>query len=139
MVRTWDQEVCFLCGLRFELCGCLYDGHWRLTWSLTLEPVRLVEICTNGSRHQHQTKKKKKHNTLSLSITFTFFLPWLLVFGIWIWLVVTARVQLLMWKILIFFLAVLLIIVVLNYVFLYMNSSIFNFYYFSLNFLILLL
>ena len=52
---------------------------------------------------------------------------------------VTARVQLLMWKILIFFLAVLLIIVVLNYVFLYMNSSIFHFYYFSLNFLILLL
>ena len=29
--RAWDQEVCSLCGLRFEPCGCLYDGHWRLT------------------------------------------------------------------------------------------------------------
>jgi len=26
-VRALDQEVCFLCGLRFELCGCSYDGH----------------------------------------------------------------------------------------------------------------
>jgi hypothetical protein len=27
VVRVWDQEVCFLCGLRFEPCGCSYDGH----------------------------------------------------------------------------------------------------------------
>ena len=31
MVKVLDQEVCFLCGLRFEPCGCSYDGHWRLT------------------------------------------------------------------------------------------------------------
>ena len=35
VIKVWDQEVCFLCGLRFEPCGCSYDGHWRLTWSLT--------------------------------------------------------------------------------------------------------
>jgi hypothetical protein len=34
VIRAWDQEVCFLYGLRFEPCGCSYDGHWRLTWSL---------------------------------------------------------------------------------------------------------
>jgi hypothetical protein len=27
VVRAWDQEVCSLCGLRFEPCGCSYDGH----------------------------------------------------------------------------------------------------------------
>ena len=27
MVRVWDQEICFLCGLRFEPCGYSYDGH----------------------------------------------------------------------------------------------------------------
>ena len=27
VVRAWNQEVCSLCGLRFEPCGCLYDGH----------------------------------------------------------------------------------------------------------------
>ena len=27
VVRVWDQEVCSLCGLRFEPCGCSYDGH----------------------------------------------------------------------------------------------------------------
>jgi hypothetical protein len=31
VVRAWDQEVCFFCGLRFEPCGCSYDGYWRLT------------------------------------------------------------------------------------------------------------
>ena len=31
VVKVWDQEVCSLCGLRFEPCGCSYDGHWRLT------------------------------------------------------------------------------------------------------------
>jgi hypothetical protein len=44
VVRAWDQEVCSLCGLRFESYGCLYDGHWRLTWSLTSGPVGLVEV-----------------------------------------------------------------------------------------------
>jgi len=44
VVKTWDQEVCSLCGLRFEPCGCSYDGHWRLTWSLTLEPVGLIKV-----------------------------------------------------------------------------------------------
>jgi len=44
VVRAWDQEVCSLCGLRFEPCGCSYDGHWRLTWSLTSGPVGLVEV-----------------------------------------------------------------------------------------------
>jgi hypothetical protein len=27
VVKAWDQEVCSLCGLRFEPCGCSYDGH----------------------------------------------------------------------------------------------------------------
>jgi len=27
VVRAWDQDVCFFCGLRFEPCGCSYDGH----------------------------------------------------------------------------------------------------------------
>jgi len=27
VVRVWNQEICFLCGLRFEPCGCSYDGH----------------------------------------------------------------------------------------------------------------
>ena len=31
----------------FLITCCLYDGHWRLTWSLTLKPVGLVEIHTN--------------------------------------------------------------------------------------------
>jgi hypothetical protein len=44
VVKTWDQEVCSLCGLRFEPCGCSYDGHWRLTWSLISGPVGLVEV-----------------------------------------------------------------------------------------------
>jgi hypothetical protein len=44
VVKAWDQEVCSLCGLRFEPCGCLYDGHWRFTWSLISGPVGLVEM-----------------------------------------------------------------------------------------------
>ena len=44
VVRVWDQEVCSFYGLRFEPCGCSYDDHWRLTWSLTSEPVGLVEV-----------------------------------------------------------------------------------------------
>jgi hypothetical protein len=51
VVRAWDQEVCFLCGLRFEPCGCLYDGHWRLTWSLTSGPVGLVEVRASWPGH----------------------------------------------------------------------------------------
>jgi hypothetical protein len=51
VVRAWDQEICFFCGLRFKFCGCLYDGHWRLTWSLTSGPVGLVEVYTSWSEH----------------------------------------------------------------------------------------
>jgi hypothetical protein len=28
----------------FKPCDCLYEGHWRLTWLLTLGPVELVEV-----------------------------------------------------------------------------------------------
>jgi hypothetical protein len=51
VVRTWDQEVCSLCCLRFKPCGCSYDGHWRLTWSLTLGPVGLVEVRASWPGH----------------------------------------------------------------------------------------
>jgi len=51
VVRVWDQEVCSLCGLKFEPCGCSYDGHWRLTWSLTSGPVRLVEVRASWPGH----------------------------------------------------------------------------------------
>ena len=51
VVRVWDQEVCSLCGLRFEPCGCSYDGHWRLTWSLTSGPVGLVEVRVSWPGH----------------------------------------------------------------------------------------
>ena len=44
MVRALDQEICFLYGFRFEPCGCLYNGHWRFIWSLTLRLVELIEI-----------------------------------------------------------------------------------------------
>jgi len=44
VVKAWDQEVCSLCGLRFEPYGCSYDDHWRLTWSLTSRPVGLVKV-----------------------------------------------------------------------------------------------
>jgi hypothetical protein len=51
VVRAWDQEVCSLCGLRFKLCGCSYDGHWKLTWSLTSGPVGLVEVRASWPGH----------------------------------------------------------------------------------------
>jgi hypothetical protein len=51
VVRVLDQEVCFLCGLRFEPCGCSYDGHWRFTWSLTSGPVGLIEVRASWSEH----------------------------------------------------------------------------------------
>jgi hypothetical protein len=51
VVKTWDQEVCSLCGLRFEPYGCSYDGHWRLTWSLTLGHMGLVEVRANWPGH----------------------------------------------------------------------------------------
>ena len=28
-------------------CGCSYDNHWRLTWSLTSGLVGLVEVRTS--------------------------------------------------------------------------------------------
>ena len=51
VVKTWDQEVCSFCGLRFEPCGYSYDGHWRLTWSLTSGPVGLVEVRASWPGH----------------------------------------------------------------------------------------
>jgi len=51
MIRVWDQEVCSFCGLRFEPCGCSYDGHWRLTWSLTSGLVGLVEVRASWPGH----------------------------------------------------------------------------------------
>jgi len=47
VVRAWNQEVCSLCGLRFEPWSCSYDDHWRLTWSLTSGLVGLVEVDTS--------------------------------------------------------------------------------------------
>ena len=51
MIKVWDQEVCSYCDLKFEPCGYSYDGHWRLTWSLTLGPVGLVEMRTSWPGH----------------------------------------------------------------------------------------
>jgi hypothetical protein len=51
VIRTWSQEIYFLCDFRFEPCGCLYDGHWRLTWSLTSGPVGLVEVHASWPGH----------------------------------------------------------------------------------------
>jgi len=51
VVRVWDQEVYSLCGLRFKPCGCSYDDHWRLTWSLTSGPVGLVEVSASWPGH----------------------------------------------------------------------------------------
>ena len=45
-IKAWDQEVCFLCGLRFEPCGYSY-GHWKLTWSLISRFVRSVKRRVN--------------------------------------------------------------------------------------------
>ena len=59
MIRAWDQEVYFLYGFRFEPCGCSYDGHWKLTWSLTSGPVGLGEVRASWSGYPHQTTKKK--------------------------------------------------------------------------------
>jgi hypothetical protein len=49
--KSLGQEVCSLCGLRFELYDYSYDGHWRLTWLLTSGPVKLVEMRVNWSKH----------------------------------------------------------------------------------------
>ena len=59
VVKAWDQKVCSLCDLRFGPCGCLYDGHWRLIWSLTSGPVGLVEVCASWSGYPVKLKKKK--------------------------------------------------------------------------------
>jgi len=53
VIRAWDQEICFFCDFRFEPCGCSYDGHWRLTWSLTSRPVGLVEVRANWPEHSN--------------------------------------------------------------------------------------
>jgi hypothetical protein len=49
VIKTWDQEVSSFCSLRFEPCGCSYDDHWRLLWSLTLRLVGLVEVRASWS------------------------------------------------------------------------------------------
>jgi len=49
--RAWDQEISSLCGLRFKPCDCSYDGHWRLIWSLTSGPMRLVEVRASWPGH----------------------------------------------------------------------------------------
>jgi hypothetical protein len=51
VLKAWDQEVCSLCGLRFEPRDCLYDGYWRLTWSLTSGPVGLVKVRASWPGH----------------------------------------------------------------------------------------
>jgi hypothetical protein len=53
VIIAWDQDICFLCGFRFEPCGCSYDGYRRLTWSLTSGPVRLVEVRASWPEHPH--------------------------------------------------------------------------------------
>jgi len=51
VVKAWDQEVCSFCGLRFEPRDYSYDGHWRLTWSLTSGPMGLVKVRASWSGH----------------------------------------------------------------------------------------
>ena len=51
VIKICDQEVCFLCDLEFEPCGCSYDGHWRFTWSLTSGPMGLVEVRASWFGH----------------------------------------------------------------------------------------
>ena len=53
VIKAWNQEVCSLCGLRFEPCSCSYDGHWRLTCSLTSGPVGSVEVRASWPGHPH--------------------------------------------------------------------------------------
>ena len=53
VIKAWDQEVCSLYDLKFESCGYSYDGHWRLTWSLTSGPVELVEVRANWLGRLH--------------------------------------------------------------------------------------
>jgi hypothetical protein len=36
------------------------DGHWRFTWSLTLEPVGLVEVRVNWADTHINLKRKIK-------------------------------------------------------------------------------
>ena len=73
VVRGWDQEVCSLWGLRFESCGCSYDGHWKLIWSLTLGPVRLVKV--RASCPDAHIKLKKQLWDLSVHLLFRFACP----------------------------------------------------------------
>ena len=58
VIRAWDQEICSLYDLRFEPCGCSYDSHWRLTWSLISGSVELVEVRASWPEHHHEIKKK---------------------------------------------------------------------------------
>jgi hypothetical protein len=63
-------EVCFLYDLRFELCGCSYDGHWRLTWSLTSGPVRGISrgACKLAWTPILNKKKKNKNDIVKIKM-----------------------------------------------------------------------
>ncbi|KAJ6868353.1 hypothetical protein NC651_033427 [Populus alba x Populus x berolinensis] len=39
-----DAKTSSIFDSKVRALGCSYDGHWRLTWSLTLGPVGLVEM-----------------------------------------------------------------------------------------------
>jgi hypothetical protein len=51
LIKSWDQKIYFFCNFRFELCDCLYNGHWRLTWSLISCHVGLVEVRASWAEH----------------------------------------------------------------------------------------
>ena len=34
-----------------QTLGCSYDGHWRLTWSLTSGPLGLIEVHASWPGH----------------------------------------------------------------------------------------
>jgi hypothetical protein len=73
VVRAWDQEICSLYGLGFEPCGCSYDSHWKLTWSLTSGPVGLVKVRASWP-NTHVKLKKKKLSPIILTGIRDFFL-----------------------------------------------------------------
>jgi hypothetical protein len=51
VIKAWNQNIYFFCNLKFESCDCLYDSHWRLTWSLTSGSVGLVKIRVSCPEH----------------------------------------------------------------------------------------
>ena len=51
--KNLELKDLFFYGFRFEPYNYLYDGHWMFTWSLTLEPVGLVEMHASWHGHPH--------------------------------------------------------------------------------------